>query len=92
METTSVVSAVVDNNQHIILIAKLISSALVVSVGSFAAAIAQGKITQKTCESLAVGNQNAEAGIKRTFFFGIVFVETCALYCMILAMIFIFFL
>lgn len=90
METTSVVSSVVENNQHILLIVKLLASAFVVSVGSFAAAIAQGKITQKACESLAAGNQNAEPGINRVFFLGIIFVETCALYCVILAMIFLF--
>lgn len=90
MEPTQVVTTIVDNNQHILLIVKLIASAFVVSVGSFAAAIAQGKIAEKACESLAIGNQAAENGIKSVFFYGLVFVETCALYCLILAMIFLF--
>ena len=90
METTQVVTTLVDNGQHILLIVKLLTSAFVVSVGSFAAAIAQGRIAEKACESLAAGNQAAENGIKSVFFYGLVFVETCALYCLILAMIFLF--
>jgi F0F1-type ATP synthase membrane subunit c/vacuolar-type H+-ATPase subunit K len=90
MEATQTITTVVDNGQHILLIVKLIASAFVVSIGSFSAAIAQGRIAQKACESLAVANQAAESGIKSVFFYGLVFVETCALYCLILAMIFLF--
>ncbi len=90
MEPTQVITTIIDNNQHILLIIKIIASAFVVSAGSFAAAIAQGKIAEKACESLSVGNQTAENGIKSVFFYGLVFVETCALYCLILAMIFLF--
>lgn len=90
MEANQVVTTVIDNGQHILLIVKLVASAFVVSAGSFAAAIAQGRIAEKACESLAVGNQTAENGIKSVFFYGLVFVETCALYCLILAMIFLF--
>ena len=89
METTQIATAVI-NNQEILLIAKLVASAFVVSAGSFAAALAQGRIAEKACESLSVANQAAESGIKSVFFYGIVFVETCALYCLILAMIFLF--
>lgn len=90
METTQIVTTAIDNGQNILLIVKLIASAFVVSAGSFAAAIAQGKIAEKACESLANANQAAENGIKSVFFYGLVFVETCALYCLILAMIFLF--
>jgi F0F1-type ATP synthase membrane subunit c/vacuolar-type H+-ATPase subunit K len=90
MESSQIVTTVVDNGQHLLLIVKLIVSAFVVSVGSFAAALAQGRIAEKACESLATANQTAENGIKSVFFYGLVFVETCALYCLILAMIFLF--
>lgn len=90
MEPVSVVQTAVDNNQHIILIVKIAASAFVVACGSLAAAIAQGKIAAKACEGIASGNSTAEEGIRRIFFFGVVFVETCAIYCVLLAMIFLF--
>lgn len=90
MDSVSVVQTAVDNNQHIILIVKIIAAASVVACGSFAAAIAQGKIAAKACEGIASGTEKSEEGIRRVFFFGVVFVETCAIYCVLLAMIFLF--
>lgn len=91
METQQIATAALNNSAYLVLITKYLAATLVVSVGSVAAAIAQGNIAAKACESLAQ-NEKAESAIRGTFLLGIVFVETCALYCVILAMIFVFYL
>jgi F0F1-type ATP synthase membrane subunit c/vacuolar-type H+-ATPase subunit K len=90
MEPVSIVQNAVDNHQHIILIVKIVSSAVVVACGSFAAAIAQGKIASKACEGMAASNEHSAPGIRQIFIFGVVMVETCAIYCVLLALIFLF--
>jgi F0F1-type ATP synthase membrane subunit c/vacuolar-type H+-ATPase subunit K len=90
METTQIVQETINNSTYIILIVKIIAAVFVVSIGTFAAAIAQGNIAQKACESLSKANEVAEKGIRSVFFTGIMFVETCALYCVIIAFVILF--
>ena len=90
METTQIIQETVNNTAYILLIVKIVAAVFVVSVGTFAAAIAQGNIAQKACESLSKCSEVAEKGIRNVFFTGIMFVETCALYCVIVAFVILF--
>ena len=92
METIETTQAVIQNAPDILFMTKIICATLVVSMGTFASALAQGKIAQAACESIAKGSEAAEKSIRNVFFYGIVFVETCALYCLILALILLLFL
>jgi F-type H+-transporting ATPase subunit c len=89
METQQVINTVINNSAFILTVTKYIAATIILAVGTVAAAIAQGKIAAKACESLAQ-NEKAETSIRSTFFLGVLFVETCALYCFILSMIFVF--
>lgn len=85
METTHIVQQAINNNSHLILMVKIIAGVLVVSVGTFSAAIAQGNIAQKACESLSKADETAQKSIRSVFLAGVMLVETCALYCLIVA-------
>jgi F-type H+-transporting ATPase subunit c len=92
METAETTQAIIQNAPNIALITKIICATLVVSTGTFASAFSQGRIAQAACESIAKGNEAAAKSIRSVFFYGIVFVETCALYCLILALLLLLFL
>lgn len=89
MEIQQVANTVLNNSAFLLMATKYISATMILAVGTVAAALAQGKIAAKACESLAQ-NEKADAAIRSTFFLGVLFVETCALYCFILSMIFVF--
>jgi F-type H+-transporting ATPase subunit c len=70
----------------LIIIAKYIAAALVMGFGAIGASIAQAKIAEKSCESIAQ-NTSAEKSIKFIFGAGIIAVETSAIYCLLIAII-----
>lgn len=70
-------------------IAQYSAAAIVMSVGALGACISQGKISSKTCESISA-NPSAEKSIRSVFFTGMIFVETSAIYCLIISLILIF--
>jgi F-type H+-transporting ATPase subunit c len=79
----------VSQAQSYIIIAKYIGAALVMGLGAIGASTSQGRIAGKTCESIAQ-NINAEKSIKSIFFIGMIFVETSAIYCLLISLILLF--
>jgi len=80
---------ITQNYENLVQISKYLGAVIVMSCGAIGACIGQSKIASKACESLA-SNENAEKQIRATFFWGMIFVETAGIYCLLLALILIF--
>lgn len=86
---TGLTNNVIQNFEAYILITKYIGATLVMALGAIGVSIAQGKIAGKACDAIAQ-NPSVEKPIKSTFFIGMVFVETSAIYCLMIAIILLF--
>ena len=86
---SELINSTINNIDIYLTIAKYIGATIVMSMGALGACLAQGKIASKACESIA-SNINAEKSIKTTFFIGMVFVETSAIYCLLIAIVLLF--
>lgn len=65
--------------------AAFIAAALVMGLGSIGPAIGQGLIGMKACENIGKYPENAN-NIRNAMIIALALVETCALYCLLIAL------
>ena len=70
--------------------AAFIAAAIVMSIGSLGPALGQGLIGMKACENIGKYPENAN-NIRNAMIIALALVETCALYCLLIALALLFF-
>ena len=75
-----------ENALSYIKIAQYVAAAIVMGLGALGACLAQAKVASKACECIAQ-NPTVEKEIKNIFFSGLLFIETSAIYCLVISII-----
>ena len=77
------------DNMTIIAVASIVIAGITISLGSIGPALAEGRAVATALTSLAQ-QPDASATITRTLFVGLAMIESIAIYCFVVSMIFIF--
>jgi len=74
----------------IVAIVSVVAAAFTISIGTIAPALAEGRGLEQALRAIAQQPDESNT-ITRTLFVGIALVESCAIYCLVIALIIIFF-